>query len=423
MAVPLVLLVVLGATWWAWRLRPDVQDAGPAVIVLPLEAVAGGEDGRLLANGLTADLIADLARFDGVRVFTGRIGIGGRVEVPPAAGDLVYIVAGTVAREAARIHVTARLTEPASEQILWSRSYDRTLSAGDIFGTEGVLTAAIVRELAQSYGVIAADAAKRLDRSQPTTMFAYECVQRAFAFRRSFASEGYAPVRACLEESVARDPGYAAAWAMLAFVHLDAARFGMVPAEDQPAELQAGLGAARHAVELAPDSVTALQSLAALRYATGEIEEAERVLRRAIALNPNDPESLAQLGWRLAVHGRWGEGRDLLQEAIDRTVSVPDWYYLVLAVSLYLANDLEPARAAAEHGKSTCCGLGHVFLAMTEAALGHSEAARAALDEALRQAPLLGRDPTRYWANFQVAPEVVARFNAGLAKAGFRLPP
>ena len=70
-------------------------------------------------------------------------------------------------------------------------------------------------------------------------------------------------------------------------------------------EMQAGLAAAQHAVELAPSSVIALQSLAALHYATGDFDEAERVQRQAIALNPNNPESLAQLGWRLAVHGRW----------------------------------------------------------------------------------------------------------------------
>jgi hypothetical protein len=62
-------------------------------------------------------------------------------------------------------------------------------------------------------------------------------------------------------------------------------------------------------------------------------------------------------------------------------------------------------------------------LAITEAALGHAAMARSALDQALRQYPLLARDPVAFWADFQVAPEVIDRLNAGLVKAGLQVPP
>ena len=64
---------------------------------------------------------------------------------------------------------------------------------------------------------------------------------------------------------------------------------------------------------------------------------------------------------------------------------------------------------------------GYATLAITEAALGHAAAARAALQEALRRSPLLARDPIAFWANFQGSPAVIERLNAGLAKAGLRL--
>ena len=158
-----------------------------------------------------------------------------------------------------------------------------------------------------------------------------------------------------------------------------------------------------------------------LHFARGEYDEAERVQRKAIALNPHDPESLAQLGWRLMVRGQWEEGGTLLQEAIDRSMVVPAWYHETLAVALYLGGDLQRARDEAELGKADCCP-GYAILAITEAALGHAAAARAALDEAVRQSPQLARDPVAYWANFQVAPEVIERLNAGLVKAGLQLP-
>ena len=174
-------------------------------------------------------------------------------------------------------------------------------------------------------------------------------------------------------------------------------------------------------MEIAPDSVRSLQSLAALHFGRGDYDEAERVQRKAIALNPHDPESLAQLGWRLVVRGQWQEGGTLLQEAIDRSVVVPAWYHETLAAGLYLGGDLQRARDAAELGKADCCP-GYAILAITEAALGHTAAARAALDEAIRQSPELARDPVAYWTGFQVAPEVIDRLNAGLARAGLPMP-
>ena len=94
-----------------------------------------------------------------------------------------------------------------------------------------------------------------------------------------------------------------------------------------------------------------------------------------------------------------------------------------MPIALYLGGELERARDEAELAKPSCCGFGYAALALTEAALGHAAAARSALDEAVRQAPLLERDPVEFWARFQASPDVIARLNAGLAKAGLRLPP
>ena len=388
------------------------------MLVLPLEA-AGDDGSRLLASGLTGELIATLMRFDALQVFAGVPPDQGGAALPPAAaGAPAYVVAGRVGREPGRIRVTVRLTDRASGRVLWSGSYDRALTTGDIFDLEAELAASIAGRLAQPYGVIPEAAAKGLGEGRPESLTAYDCVQRALAYRQTFAKELYPPVRSCLEEAVGSDPGYADAWAMLAFAHLDAARYGLVEPAARPGEMAAGVEAALRAVALAPDRVRPWQALAALRFMSGDYDEAERVQRRAIALNPDNPESLAQLGWRLMARGRWDEGATYLQDAIDRSVRVPVWYYSTLASALYLKGDVAEALDAAELGKGDCCGIGHAVLAIAEAAAGHPAEARAALDEALRQAPDLGRDPRAFWANLRRSDEVIDRLDAGLAQAG-----
>ncbi len=382
-------LFLLGAVWrfGPWGAGEAAQQAGPAVLVLPLTSLTGDDSGQLLASGLTGMLVADLMRFEGMQVFAGQSEAQAQGALPAAAAGLpAYLVGGSVERAADRVRVTARLSDRGSGLVLWSESYDRPLGTKAIFDVEAEITAAITGELAQVYGVINAAAASQLTHNRPATLFAYDCVQRAFAYRRTFAKELYPPVRACLEDAVRVDPNYAAAWAMLAFAHLDAARFRLVEPDAQTGELRAGLEAARHAIELAPGSVTAQQSLAALQFGSGAYEEAEQAQRRAIALNPRNPESLAQLGWRLMARGRWEEGGHLLRQAIDNSVVVPAWYHETLALALYLGGDFQRARDEATLGSGNCCS-GYATLALTEAAVGNMQAAHQALEhaEALRR--------------------------------------
>src|SRR4051794_6245362 len=182
--------------------RGPARASEPAVLVLPLEA-AGDEDSRLLASGLTGELIATLMRFGALQVFAGAPPEQGGAALPPAAaGASAYVVAGRVGREPGRVRVTARLTDRASGQVLWSGSYDRALTTSDIFDLEAELAASIAGRLAQPYGVIPEAAAKGLGEGRPESVSAYDCVQRALAYRLTFARELYAPVRSCLEQAV-----------------------------------------------------------------------------------------------------------------------------------------------------------------------------------------------------------------------------
>ena len=137
--------------------------------------------------------------------------------------------------------------------------------------------------------------------------------------------------------------------------------------------------------------------------------------RQAIALNPHDPESLAQLGWRLMVRGHWEEGGTLLQEAIDRSMVVPAWYHETLAMALYLGGDLQRARDEAELGKR-----------LLRPVMPSWRSRRPLLATPPRPEPRWTRPSanhrcspatrSRFWADFQVAPDVIERLNAGLVR-------
>ena len=145
--------------------------------------------------------------------------------------------------------------------------------------------------------------------------------------------------------------------------------------------------------------------------------------RKAIASNPNDPESLAQLGWRLVAYGRHDEGVGLLESAISRSLIVPKWYHVTLAAGLHFEGRPEAAYEAASRGAGPCCGSSYAMLALTAAALGKNEEASEALAEAVRQAPVLGTDPHRFWFRQGISESVTRGLIAALRKAGLQTAP
>lgn len=415
----LAMLAALVATL-AWRQDPApvAQARGPSVVVMPFQGLDGGDGAALLATGLTNQLVTDLTGVDTLRVYAG----AAPATAPEAALPVVdFRVEGSVQRDPATIRVAARLVDAATNEVLWSETVDRAADMGGVLAVQDELALGLAERLALPNGVIAV-ATERPAGSRPRTMFAFDCVQRAWLYRRKSDARDRAEVMACLDQTVAREPDYANAWAMKSFLHMDGGRLGLVAPEDVAEEFAASQTAAERAFELEPQNIPSLQALANVRYNDGAFAEAERLQRAAIALSPHNPESLVQLGWRLWARGRLDEGIALIEEAIERSWRSPTWYHQALALALYLRGDLERAYAEAVLGQGFCCGLGQAALAITAAASGRADEARAALARAVAQAPLLASDPQAFWRVFSIKQEVIDRLNVGLRAAGLAAP-
>ncbi|WP_149341949.1 tetratricopeptide repeat protein [Neorhizobium sp. P12A] len=425
-----ILLACVGAAAWVWSRThgqgPDPMARGPTMIVLPFEALSAGEDDRFLASGLTQQLITNLMRFDTLRLYSLPASFAQDANADPTNLGrrlaVAYVVKGSLRSNNETVRVGAQLIDARSGQVLWSETYDRAMTASALLDVQDELAGSIATLLGQPYGVVNNDAADRLVENAIPSMPSYACMLRAYAYRRTFQTELYGPVRACLQEAIQRDPGYASGWAMLGWMHLDAVRFEMEPTEKFESEFAQAFTAARRAVELNPKSVLALQALSSINYYSGNYDEAERLQRQALALNPNDPDTLAQLGWRLAARGNWQEGLPYLQRAIDRTINPPGWYFNLISVYAYLQGDYPAALESAERSTADGSGMSWSFVAIAEGALGNKEAARHALAEMTARSPSLARDPAAGYRRHQPIESIVDRLVAGLRKAGWSAP-
>jgi TolB-like protein/DNA-binding winged helix-turn-helix (wHTH) protein len=140
---------------------PRPPTGRPIVVVLPFDYFGGDAEETYFVDGLTADLITDLSRFQSLHVvgpprrsdWSGHIlpaTPGSEANAPPRAAR--YVAKGSVRRTGARIRVTAQLEDAQSGVILWSERFDRSLE--DLFVVQeelaqhiaGVLVANIDRE-------------------------------------------------------------------------------------------------------------------------------------------------------------------------------------------------------------------------------------------------------------------------------------
>jgi adenylate cyclase len=131
-------VLAVAATAWLWVARApsdqhnaqapaDLQLEGPAVVVAPFENLSGTEAGRLLAGGLTQELITDLMRFQDLRVYAAT---SNDLWTKDPAGfseqlQVAYEVKGSVLRAPDRIRVAVQLLELGSGRYVWSETYDR----------------------------------------------------------------------------------------------------------------------------------------------------------------------------------------------------------------------------------------------------------------------------------------------------------
>jgi TolB-like protein len=427
LAAVMILLAAAGAWLWARGAPRSVEPGadGPAVIVLPFESLSSDEDGRFLAGGITQELITSLMRFEGLRLFSVQASFRQDPRAEPGALEedlgVAYVVKGGVQSDGPVVRVSAQLVDARSGEMLWSRTLNRERVPGRLLDLQAELATNIATALGQPYGIVQNDLQHRLAAAAATDMEGYACVLRAYEYRRSHRSDLYRPALACLDDAVRRAPDYALGWAMLAHLRIDAILYALVPDADAPQELQRARDMALKAVALDETSVVALRALSAAEFLLENFEESERIQRRALALNPNDPDTMAQLGNRLAARGKWGEALPYLDSAISRTISPPSWYYVPIAIHLLLDEkyaEMLPYAEKAAAGDP----LGSALLAIAQGALGNEEAAREALAEMARLSPAYARDPDAFLRRYRALDSIVDAQVQGLRNAGWTPP-
>ena len=408
-----------------WSGSNTISDASiqtPAIAVFPFEVLSRKEEDRYLATGISNLVVAELNRFPDIRIYfpgtdsgshsnSDLVALGSRLGVS-------YVVTGSLRSDGPFAEVSARLINVQTGQIVWTNSYNRPLDPGSLFAIQGEIAADIASAIGQPYGVIRNEITARLSKEFVPSMPGYECVLRAYHYRRVLPGDELAgPVMDCLQRAVVENPEYPEAWALLGFVHLDSVRFHRVSPSLAQSTLQTALDAASRAIALDPKNITGLQALAAINFYQGHYENSERIIRIALEQNLNDPETMIQAGWRMAVRGKFEEGIPLMERAIARTVSPPGWYYHMIAIDRLMKRDGTGMLEAAQKSTLNGAAFSYSLLAMAHGMLGDRNAALQALNRMNEIRPDF--DPMKVYHTNKASDEIIEAATAALHRAGW----
>jgi len=344
--------------------RAEASIDAASIAVLPFEDLSPSGDQGYFSDGIAEEILNVLVRIEGLEVasrtsafrFRDRDDIG----IPGIARelDVRHVLEGSVRKAGDAIRVTAQLIDGQSDKHLWSDTYDRSLTAENVFAIQDEIASAIVAALRESIAL--PDSARPEVGMQTESLDAYELFLEARAMYNQRKNLDRA--EALLERAVDLDPEFAGAWAIRAAIYMLNSEYGFIDVTRDTA-VQRVQEFSENALTIDPDNALALSVQAFNQQIEAREGRAEHDmqtivddLKRALELDPNNGSTRNWLG---ISYGETGE-IELALEQFTRCADDDPYYspcvenaYDSLAVLGRMDEALAAFRRALESGTVT----------------------------------------------------------------------
>ena len=377
------------------------HDPRPSVAVLPFENRSRDEDDEYLSDGIAEDIINALTKVQGLRVAarSSAFHFKGKNTPLDEVGEKLHVVAvveGTVRRAGQRLRISAQLVDVLEGYQIWSERYDRVIE--DIFDVQDEISLAIVEQLK-----VKLIGNERLVEKPTSNEEAYQLYLRGRHLTYRLTGDSVQKGLDFLQRARELDPAFVQAYATESMGYAVLTGLGwMSPAEGWKRARTLAMKAIDMDDRLAEAHMS--RGLAAM-FADWDWLQAEAALRRAVALNPEDPNTHSWLAELLIPIGRFDEALaearrarelDPLSVEANRKTAMGQFFshdYEGCIESCLRVLDLDPQHA-----------LGHWYLGIAQCCIGSLDDALETLHKACSS---LSYDPLLHSA-----------FGYALARAG-----
>jgi TolB-like protein/cytochrome c-type biogenesis protein CcmH/NrfG len=301
--------------------------AAASIAVLPFADLSPNGDQEYFSDGIAEEILNALTRVNGLKVAsrTSSFGFKGQeaLGMPLIAEKLQvrHVLEGSVRKSGNAIRITAQIIDASVDRHLWSETYDRELSADNIFTVQDEIANAIVAQLAHVIGL--EDGAPMISVIADTqNLSAYETYLEARALFARRNSANLPVAMAKLEQAVATDPNFARAWSHLAASYSVAPSWGIRDRD----YVALSNRAAERAIELNPELSLPYAVLGSnfTEHPPGQFAEAFAYHEQALKRDPNNATAFL---WRAEDYTAAGFFKEALAD-LNRCLEIDPSYML-----------------------------------------------------------------------------------------------
>ena len=352
-----------------------------SIAVLPFVNMSGDKEQDYFSDGLSEELLNDLARINELQVAarTSAFSFKGKdTDVGTIARKLNVgsVLEGSVRRSGHKIRITAQLNNAVTGFHIWSQTYDRDL--GDVLQLQTEIATAVATALKVT---LLGDAAAKIELGgtrNPAAFDAYLRGRKAHLTARS--NKDYQTEILAFGDAIGLDPNYALAYAnrSMAFTlyagrateaavnreslgkaQSDAMRAIALTPDladghlalafyfDNVLDFSRATEEYERALALAPGNARGLEDYGVFTVYMGRTEPGIAAIRRAVVLDPLNRDVHYDLGASLYEARHYREALEAFQDALTLDPELP-WSYAIRGLTYYALGDFERARATCE---------------------------------------------------------------------------
>jgi TolB-like protein/cytochrome c-type biogenesis protein CcmH/NrfG len=288
-----------------------------SIAVLPFANSSSEQDNaKFFADGIHDDLLTLLANLGSMKVIsrTSVMEYRDTTKNMKTIGEelgVATILEGGVQRAGNQIRINVQLIDAATDEHIWAKTYDRTLTAETIFAIQSEMAASITEQL---QAVLSPEDQELLAKRPTQSLEAYNAYLMAGQFFARSGFDALFQAESYYRQAIELDPDYAAAYTGLVRTYNQLSDTGAITV----AELKEKAGpVAERAIALDDRSGAAWSAFASFKFFTTDGEGVEEMFRKALALSPNNSTILKDYAEYLRKVERYAEATPYIEKGLE----------------------------------------------------------------------------------------------------------
>lgn len=303
--VPIALVFAVVALFRAFS-PPPIEKS---IAVLPFLNLSGNKQDDYFSDGMTEDVITQLAKIGGLKVIsrTSVMQYKNTNKSLREIGkelDVATILEGSVQRSGNRVRIVGQLIDARSDQHLWAETYDREMK--DIFAIESDVAEQIAAALDAK---LSPEEKQRMVKEPTVSLSAFDCYLKGREYYYRFTSEDNERAVELFSKALQLDPNFALAYAGLGDAYASRVVYGY------PSQwYDSAIDVSRKAISIDPNLSEGYESLAYALVFRGRLTEALGPARKALELKPSYGRAASVLGRIYLRTGRLDQALPLMKK-------------------------------------------------------------------------------------------------------------